>query len=888
MNSFSDDELVEIVVEKCYGTEEWQGKKICSADAWYHFCHFIIHEDTITAQKIWNKFVEEVFSMVEKNTQTCFMASRGLGKSFLMFVLYPLFKTFLFSNTDVVIVTNIPKMARRNLRVFKRIVDNNELLLEKKDMSNMRDLKWGDKEVVYNNGFIETLSIGTTPRSAHVPLVIVDDPLRDDNKYSNEHIFDFVRGQLLPCIKRLKGRMIVNGTPQDTADIFHRLMNAEADGDGAIIKNGGVSALGFYSKVFPAITDMETKQVYLEEVYSWQDLMNIKQIQGDILFTREYLCLKGDTKIKVPRGFKQIKELKEGDMVLTHNGRYKPIIATSKRKDNGQKIKLSFANKEQLIITPEHPILISRDDEIIFVEASDVTFNDYIVQTDCLFETKVTFDLFNFKQSHTTIHTFNGKEYLWNQSNNLGFILRKKPKTAIPRYVRLTSELAELLGWWTAEGSIGAKGKQITFNLNYEEKEEAQRIRFLIKKIFEKESQERERKERGVRNIIVNNKIIGDLFLNLCGHKAPNKKVPEEVMNGEEEIKKSFLKGYFAGDGCLKKYSAEFTTVSNILATGTRRLLESLGIPATISTYTSKENHYIEGRRIVNTLPTNIIRITGVGLNKFSEIIIGRERDVKKRSVFKSNHGRLCLYKVIDKETFIDSSDVYNVEVQDDNTYVTSAGIVHNCRVMSDDFAIFPEGLVDKCTKAAEFEMESTGRPGATYVIGADLASSASKTADYSAFCVLEYDIDKGIKILRELINERLTAEEQEETLISLARKFNNAFVYVEKNNIGEYIRQKLESNNIFCEGFTTSKESKSNAIKFLRSEMANKRLFFPAWEGDTLVLKKQMINFGYKTVRGRKTMAALTGHDDAIDSLWIANLATQELDVMPSACIMK
>ena len=499
MNSFSDDELVEIVVEKCYGTEEWQGKKICSADAWYHFCHFIIHEDTITAQKIWNKFVEEVFSMVEKNTQTCFMASRGLGKSFLMFVLYPLFKTFLFSNTDVVIVTNIPKMARRNLRVFKRIVDNNELLLEKKDMSNLRDLKWGDKEVVYNNGFIETLSIGTTPRSAHVPLVIVDDPLRDDNKYSNEHIFDFVRGQLLPCIKRLKGRMIVNGTPQDTADIFHRLMNAEADGDGAIIKNGGVSALGFYSKVFPAITDMETKQVYLEEVYSWQDLMSIKQIQGDILFTREYLC-----------------------------------------------------------------------------------------------------------------------------------------------------------------------------------------------------------------------------------------------------------------------------------------------------------------------------------------------------------------------------------------------------RVMSDDFAIFPEGLVDKCTKAAEFEMESTGRPGATYVIGADLASSASKTADYSAFCVLEYDIDKGIKILRELINERLTAEEQEETLISLARKFNNAFVYVEKNNIGEYIRQKLESNNIFCEGFTTSKESKSNAIKFLRSEMANKRLFFPAWEGDTLVLKKQMINFGYKTVRGRKTMAALTGHDDAIDSLWIANLATQELDVMPSACIMK
>jgi len=499
VDEFTEDELIAIVVEKCYSTEEIEGKKVSSVDAWYHFCHFIIHEDSITGQKVWNKFVREVFEICEGNTQTCFTASRGLGKSYITFVLYPLFKTFLFSHTDVLIVTNIPKMARRNLRVLKRTVDENELLLEKKDVSNLRDLKWGDKEVVYNEGFIETLSIGTTPRSAHVPLVILDDPLRDDNKYSDEHIFDFVRAQLLPCIKRLHGRLIVNGTVQSSTDIFHRLMNTDADGNGKLIRDGGISALGFYSKAFPAITNFETKEVYMPEVYTWDELMEIKTIQGDILFTREYLV-----------------------------------------------------------------------------------------------------------------------------------------------------------------------------------------------------------------------------------------------------------------------------------------------------------------------------------------------------------------------------------------------------QVVSDDFAIFPEGMVRKCTRPAEYQLESVGRPGATYVIGVDLASSASRTADYSAFCVLEYNTDKGTKILRALVNERMTAEEQEKTLMSLARKFNNAFVYVEKNNIGEYIRQKLENNNIFCEGFTTNKENKANAIKFLRSEMVNKRIFFPEWEEETEVLKKQLINFGYKTVRGVKTMAALTGHDDAVDALWIANLATQQLDVMPSEAIVQ
>ena len=452
---------------------------------------------------------EKIVSIRETGMKPCYdlEVDGGIGNyiaegiyvhnSYITFVLYPLFKTFLFKNTDVLIVTNIPKMARRNLRVLKRIVDENELLLEKKDMSNLRELKWGDKEVVYNEGMIETLSIGTTPRSAHVPIVILDDPLRDDNKYSDDYILNFVRAQLLPCVKRLQGRLIVNGTPMSTSDVFHRLMNTDVDGNGTIIRAGGISALGFYSKAFPAITDMSTKEVYMPEVYTWNDLMEIKAIQGDIVFTREYMV-----------------------------------------------------------------------------------------------------------------------------------------------------------------------------------------------------------------------------------------------------------------------------------------------------------------------------------------------------------------------------------------------------NVVSDDFAIFPEGMVKKCTKH-EFELESVGRLNATYVIGVDLATSASKTADYSAFCVLEYDVDKGVKILRAMVNERMTAEEQEKTLISLARKFNNAFVYVEKNNIGEYIRQKLENNNIYCDGFSSTKESKSNAVKFLRSEMANRRIFFPEWDGESDILKKQLINYGYKVVRGKKVMCALTGHDDMVSALFIANLATQQMDVMPSEAVL-
>ena len=130
VDAFTDDEIVGIVVEKCYDTEVYDGKKICSDTAWFHFINFIVHKDTVTEKVIWNKFVKEVFCMIERSPYTCFMASRGLGKSYITFCLYPLFKTFLFEHTDVLLVTNIPKMAKRNIRVMKRIVDTNEILLQ--------------------------------------------------------------------------------------------------------------------------------------------------------------------------------------------------------------------------------------------------------------------------------------------------------------------------------------------------------------------------------------------------------------------------------------------------------------------------------------------------------------------------------------------------------------------------------------------------------------------------------------------------------------------------------------------------------------------------------------------------------------------------------------
>lgn len=490
-----DKQVLEILEESLYDTEKIRGKKVSSMKAWWTFCNFVVKEDPVTKNEVWNKFVKEMFEIIEHHKLCSVMAPRGAGKSFVSFCLYTIFKTYLFENLDVLIVTNIPKMAKRNLRNLKRIVDNNELLIEKKDDENLKKLKWGEKEIKYNKGYIETVSVGSSPRSAHVPLIIVDDPLREDNKYSDEYIKEFVLGTLLPCVGRTKGRMVVQGTPQSYKDLFHHIMNTEDELGGKVIRDGRVSYKGFYSKVFDAIEDISEKKAYLPEVYDWDTLQQIKKTQGEIYFNREY-----------------------------------------------------------------------------------------------------------------------------------------------------------------------------------------------------------------------------------------------------------------------------------------------------------------------------------------------------------------------------------------------------RCRCLEGEAKIFPISLIKKCVDP-DIEPLENGKEGMFYVIGADFASSASNTADYTAFVVIEYVQDQPKKVVK-IVNRKMTAEEQEDELIQLARDFNDAYVLVEKNNMGEFLRQRIESANVNVEGFTTTRETKQNAIRYLRAEIAKRRLLFPVFEGEFTILRDQLTSFGHKYKRGRKVMEALTGHDDVCDSLWIANYATQKSHSFESKAI--
>ncbi len=291
------NEVLELLTKKLYETEIYNGVSVSTLEAFYHFVNFVIRYNRSTGSRIWNDFIKNAFLDIERHKNTCVLASRGMGKSYFLYVLYATFKMFLYRSTKVLMISNIPQQSVENLRETKKTIDENEFLLEKKDTWKGKDLKWTERQIEYNKGMLLTLSVGTTPKGQHVNYVIADDLVTDTTVYSHQEVENYVLGQLYPCAQRLNGRMVVVGTPLDEGDIYHTLMNTEEDGTGNRLDSGEISALRFYSKAYPARKNGNPDgEILFPEIFSEDKIKEFRITQGELKFQREYLLKASNTK----------------------------------------------------------------------------------------------------------------------------------------------------------------------------------------------------------------------------------------------------------------------------------------------------------------------------------------------------------------------------------------------------------------------------------------------------------------------------------------------------------------------------------------------------------------------------------------------------------------
>lgn len=385
-------------------------------------------------------------------------------------------------------------------------------------------------------------------------------------------------------------------------------------------------------------------------------------------------CLTAGTAITTDKGIKSIENITVGEYVLGLSGNMKRVshVFTNTSKEL---ISIKPRNLKELKCTPNHEIMILRGGEYSWVRADGIKKNDLVVEA--------------LPKSV-------------DQPENLRFnyitLVGKKSFSVV-----LEPDLFRLMGYWLAEGSLasGLKGKsgyssskyksyRVDFAFNTDELELHSDVIYLMKKYFGVVGTFRRKGVSKGISLSFKTRKGFEFFKQLFGTGASNKKLPEifvdySVSGGIHQL----IRGLWLGDGSFalgrgrcEQFSINST--SETLLNQVRRILLKYNITGSF-TERSIDKHkpsMVGGKWIKAKHVLHGLSMYGENAEKFA-ILVGSSVSARKRYgngvIFVDNY--VC-YPVVKLETTVltKSVSVYNLEVEEDNSYHAEGFIVHNCQ----------------------------------------------------------------------------------------------------------------------------------------------------------------------------------------------------------------
>ena len=234
----------------------------------------------------------------------------------------------------------------------------------------------------------------------------------------------------------------------------------------------------------------------------------------------------------------------------------------------------------------------------------------------------------------------------------------------------MDKELAWILGYFCAEGSISDQKNKMILSFGSQNKEYIHRLKRYFDSLLEEKleiivSLDKRTNRRMYYYRIQRIPIIA-LFKHGfgMGQKSEGKRIPNFIFSAENIIKESFLRGYLDGDGSRKKgkgyrsHFKRFSTKSKELALGLHFLLKSID---------HKKNAF--GKKI---------ECISWGYRKDKPGIVNlRLQGIKRGLEEKDNY---CLARIKEINKIEEHSSVYDLEVEGCHNFVDAEGmiLVHN------------------------------------------------------------------------------------------------------------------------------------------------------------------------------------------------------------------
>ncbi len=498
-------------------------------------------------------------------------------------------------------------------------------------------------------------------------------------------------------------------------------------------------------------------------------------------------CFEGDTRVYTSKGPKRIKDISVGDEVLTHKGRFRKVVKTmSHESDDLYEIK-SSSHCISRTVTKNHPFLHKGHwDELSNINSGELLpsfFDSSLLQNRDVF-----IDL------STVIQPPYFKLVV---EENVVYVNDRKHKTRFPRHIKLDYEIGHLVGLYLSEGSKSSNRITLSFDYKKELNDWPASISDIIFRRFGITGIVRKKKGNSgdidfssqILSLLVEKLVVkGDCYSKCLSDFS------YENMN--KEYARGIVDGAFKGDGCLlNQYRKSLSTTSEDLFYDIQYLLKSLGVKGVTTVFSKGGKEYLfEGRETSYKTADKFTIYIGnsKGLDcedrNISSIFDKRLSPKKTKEVSESGFVLNALQKI----ELLDRRQVYNLEVEEDHTYVTEHFIVHNCDCNfltsgdtyfeSEDLEYYQERAIDPIEMRGpqkDLWIWNYPEPGKSYMAIVDTAKGDG--SDSSTIQVLEVYSGEQVAEYKGGMETKTLAK----TAIAVCLEYNDALLIVENTGLG-------------------------------------------------------------------------------------------------------
>jgi HK97 family phage portal protein len=380
-------------------------------------------------------------------------------------------------------------------------------------------------------------------------------------------------------------------------------------------------------------------------------------------------CFVPATKIITIDGVKRIDEVRVGDRVLTHMGRWRSVEQVIKNDYVGRAFAMRAKGLSAVIATGNHPFYaqtvrpgrshrlqpIGRPE---WLRADELRVSRY--QRDGA-RARGSFHALTMPKLGACGESGTLDLAQWKTPNAVIDRCRIKASTnhratSVRRILWADYALGWICGLYIADGTKGHH--QVHFTLGEHEVDIVAALTKRLRDVFDVGCSVRV--TRGMAIVTVSNQIVREFFVQF-GTGAHNKAMPAWCMEQSAEFQKGVIDGVVDGDGCVDRACTNVKTTSERLVWQLRLLLWAREIN------TSVVKHAARG-----------VVINGIERQSRECYTVSWREEKTARGTMGLAHD-VSFFALDECVPMLYQGPVYNLEVEEDHSYATVGGIAHNC-----------------------------------------------------------------------------------------------------------------------------------------------------------------------------------------------------------------